>query len=46
MVVYNNPIVLQRADPWVLKVDGEYYFTASDPEYNLSLIHISEPTRP
>ena len=24
MVVYNNPIVLQRADPWVLKerIDG------------------------
>lgn len=31
MTVYNNPIVLQRADPWVLKVDGEYW---------LSLIHI------
>ena len=27
MTVYNNPIVLQRADPWVLKVDGEYWFT-------------------
>ena len=36
MAVYNNPIVLQRADPWVLKVDGEYYFTGSDPEYNHS----------
>ena len=34
MTVYNNPIVLQRADPWVLKVDGEYWFTASDPEYD------------
>ena len=34
MAVYNNPIVLQRADPWVLNVDGEYYFTGSDPEYN------------
>ena len=31
MVVYNNPIVLQRADPRVHKIDGEYYFTASDP---------------
>ena len=38
MAVYNNPIVLQRADPWVLKVDGEYYFTASDPEYNVIAI--------
>ena len=42
MVVYNNPIVLQRADPWVLKVDGEYYFTASDPEYNcIAIRHAS-----
>lgn len=38
MTIYNNPIVLQRADPWVLKVDGEYYFTASDPEYNVIAI--------
>ena len=42
MGVYNNPIVLQRADPWVLKVDGEYYFTASDPEYNcIAIRHAS-----
>ena len=42
MAVYNNPIVLQRADPWVLKVDGEYYFTASDPEYNcIAIRHAS-----
>ena len=44
MVVYNNPIVLQRADPWVLKVDGEYYFTASDPEYNCIAIPPSKAT--
>lgn len=32
---YNNPIVLQRADPWVYRhTDGYYYFTASVPEYN------------
>jgi GH43 family beta-xylosidase len=30
-----NPIVAQRADPWVYKhTDGFYYFTASVPEYD------------
>ncbi|MBM7553137.1 family 43 glycosylhydrolase [Thalassobacillus pellis] len=33
---YNNPIVEQRADPWVYKhTDGYYYFTASVPAYDL-----------
>ena len=42
MVVYNNPVVLQRADPWVLKVGDEYYFTGSDPEYNtIAIRHAS-----
>lgn len=32
---YNNPVVEQRADPWVYKhTDGYYYFTASVPEYD------------
>ncbi|WP_413381385.1 family 43 glycosylhydrolase [Alkalihalobacillus sp. 1P02AB] len=32
---YQNPIIEQRADPWVYKhFDGFYYFTASVPEYN------------
>ncbi|RUT29862.1 alpha-N-arabinofuranosidase [Paenibacillus zeisoli] len=32
---YNNPLVEQRADPWVYKHnDGYYYFTASVPEYD------------
>lgn len=32
---YDNPILLQRADPWVYKhTDGFYYFTASVPEYD------------
>lgn len=32
----NNPILLQRADPWVYKhTDGYYYFTASVPEFDL-----------
>jgi GH43 family beta-xylosidase len=31
-----NPILLQRADPWVYKhTDGYYYFTASVPEFDL-----------
>ncbi|WP_160685795.1 glycoside hydrolase family 43 protein [Clostridium sp. C2-6-12] len=32
---FKNPIVFQRADPWVYKhTDGYYYFTASVPEYD------------
>ena len=32
---YVNPIVRQRADPWVYRhTDGFYYFTASVPEYD------------
>ncbi len=31
---YNNPLVEQRADPWVLNIGGYYYFTASVPEYD------------
>lgn len=34
MKTYNNPIVLERADPWVYKhFDGYYYFTGSVPGY-------------
>ncbi|MEG3616130.1 glycoside hydrolase family 43 protein [Isoptericola haloaureus] len=29
-----NPIVLQRADPHVLRHDGQYYFTGSYPAYD------------
>lgn len=33
--VFRNPLIEQRADPWVLKhTDGYYYFTASVPEYD------------
>ncbi|WP_088032210.1 family 43 glycosylhydrolase [Evansella clarkii] len=32
---YNNPLIEQRADPWVYKhEDGYYYFTGSVPEYD------------
>ena len=34
--LYNNPIVIQRADPFIYKhTDGYYYFTASVPEFDL-----------
>lgn len=34
--LYQNPIIEQRADPWVYKhTDGYYYFTASVPAYDL-----------
>ena len=31
---YNEPWILQRADPFVCKKDGWYYFTASIPSYD------------
>lgn len=32
---FNNPIIEQRADPWVYKhTDSNYYFTASVPDYD------------
>ncbi|WP_418969056.1 family 43 glycosylhydrolase [Alloscardovia omnicolens] len=34
MATYNNPLVLQRADPWVIKHKGTYYFTGSYPAYD------------
>lgn len=34
-LTYNNPVILQRADPCIYKhSDGYYYFTASVPEFN------------
>ncbi|MDQ0822435.1 GH43 family beta-xylosidase [Arthrobacter sp. V4I6] len=39
-----NPVVPQRADPWLMKhTDGRYYFTASVPEYNRLIVR-SSPT--
>lgn len=34
MKTYNSPLVLQRADPYVIKVNGTYYFTGSCPEFD------------
>ncbi len=34
-LIYNEPWILQRADPYILRAgDGSYYFTASVPEYD------------
>lgn len=34
-ISFNNPIVEQRADPWVFRTnDGIYYFVATAPEYD------------
>lgn len=30
---YPNPFILERADPYVVKHDGKYYFTASYPAF-------------
>lgn len=40
---FSNPLIEQRADPWVYKhTDGFYYFTASVPEYNRIILRRSE----
>lgn len=31
---WTNPVVRQRADPWVLRADDTYYFVATVPEYD------------
>ena len=38
-----NPLVLQRADPWVyLHADGRYYFTATYPDYDRIQIRVAD----
>ena len=37
-----NPIVLQRADPCVLRHDGQYYFTGSHPAYDRVVLRRAE----
>lgn len=35
LTTYKNPLIEQRADPWVYKhTDGYYYFTGSVPKYD------------
>jgi GH43 family beta-xylosidase len=33
-IEYENPIALQRADPWVYKTDNNYYFIGTTPEFD------------
>ena len=37
-----NPVVLQRADPCVLRHDGQYYFTGSHPRYDRIVLRRAE----
>ncbi len=40
---YNQPFILQRADPYVYRhTDGNYYFTASVPEYDRIILRRSD----
>ncbi len=40
---YNEPFIIQRADPYVVKAeDGSYYFTASVPAYNKIILRHSK----
>lgn len=43
IVKYNEPWILQRADPYVYKhTDGTYYFTASVPAYDTVVLRSSK----
>ena len=43
MTEYNEPFIIQRADPYVVKApDGSYYFTASVPAYNKIILRHSQ----
>ncbi len=39
---YNRPWIEQRADPYVIKKDGQYYFTASYPAYDRILLRSAQ----
>ena len=42
---YNKPWILQRADPYVCKADGGYYFTASVPAFDRIILRYSKTLR-
>lgn len=42
MVKINNPIVLQRADPFIHKEKEKYIFTGSHPNYDRIILRISD----
>ncbi len=39
---FNEPWILQRADPFVCQRDGKYYFTASVPAYDAVVLRCSD----
>lgn len=40
---YPNPLIMNRADPWIYKhSDGKYYFTATSPEYDRIELRVSD----
>lgn len=40
---YPNPLIMNRADPWIYKHnDGKYYFTATSPEYDKIELRVSD----
>ena len=43
---YNQPLILQRADPYVYKSkDGTYYFTASVPVYDKVVLRSADTVK-
>lgn len=41
---FNEPWILQRADPYVYEKDGWYYFTASVPAYDSIVLRRAKKT--
>lgn len=41
-LLFNEPWILQRADPYVTCKDGKYYFTASVPEYDTIVLRCAD----
>ena len=42
MQTWPNPFIEQRADPYILRHEGQYYFIASVPEYDRLAIRRAE----
>ena len=39
---WNTPFIIQRADPFVTRINGKYYFTASVPAYDKIILRCSD----
>lgn len=39
---FNTPFIAHRADPYIMKKDGKYYFTASVPEYDRIVLRCAD----